>query len=203
LLETIFQLGYNDGLILIIKIGAKMSTFSKSLSALLLALVFLTTGCSEKNVTPMQEPIDSMSVDGNIDNIQSVNENGEEMQDGVSGKKTPLEEGLEVVYFDFEQYDVRDDMENLLQDNGEKLNSDTYRASSIKLEGNCDEWGSDQYNYALGLKRARAVKEFLVGEGIDESRFSIISYGESNNICKAKTQECWAKNRRVDFRLLP
>ena len=73
----------------------------------------------------------------------------------------------------------------------------------ITIEGNCDEWGSDEYNFALGLKRTKAAKDSLVAEGVDATRISMVSYGESNPVCVEKTQECWAKNRRDDFKLLP
>ena len=76
-------------------------------------------------------------------------------------------------------------------------------AYGVKLEGNCDEWGSDEYNFALGLKRAQAVKTELVNEGVDAKRISMVSLGKSTPVCAEKTKECWAKNRRVDFKLLP
>ncbi len=73
----------------------------------------------------------------------------------------------------------------------------------IKIEGNCDEWGSDEYNFALGLKRTSSVKKALVSQGVDEKRITMVSYGESNPVCAEKSRDCWAKNRRVDFKLLP
>jgi len=109
---------------------------------------------------------------------------------------------LASVYFDFDKFTVESNMR-------EKISSDTTvlngvaSAYSIKLEGNCDEWGSDEYNFALGLKRANAVKEALISEGISKSRIVMFSYGESNPACNDKTDSCWAKNRRVDFELLP
>jgi peptidoglycan-associated lipoprotein len=72
----------------------------------------------------------------------------------------------------------------------------------IKLEGNTDEFGSDEYNVALGLKRARAVKNTLIGYGIPANKISLVSLGEGNPICGAKTESCYKKNRRVDHKLL-
>jgi peptidoglycan-associated lipoprotein len=80
---------------------------------------------------------------------------------------------------------------------------DGAKSLNVKLEGNCDEWGSDEYNFALGLKRAEAVKKVLVADGIDASRISMVSYGKSNPVCTDHTKACWAKNRRVNFKLLP
>jgi peptidoglycan-associated lipoprotein len=108
----------------------------------------------------------------------------------------------EVVYFDFDKYNIRNDqmanvqeVANLLKDN--KTNY------TVRIEGNCDEWGSDEYNYALGLKRAKVVKNALIDLGVDKNKLTIISYGESNPICTAHNKECWAKNRRDNFTLLP
>jgi len=104
------------------------------------------------------------------------------------------------VYFDFDKFNVNTANRDTLSADASVANASTF---SLKLEGNCDEWGSDEYNFALGLKRASAVKKALVAEGIDSSRISMVSFGESNPTCSDKTQECWAKNRRVDFKLLP
>ena len=78
-----------------------------------------------------------------------------------------------------------------------------YNALKIKLEGNCDEWGTDEYNYALGLKRAKSAKDALIADGIDENKIMLISFGESNPLCNDKNSKCWKMNRRVDYRLLP
>jgi len=113
-----------------------------------------------------------------------------------------IESQLPTVYFAFDKFDVDADMQAKISA-ASALGKDAAVSYSVKLEGNCDEWGSDEYNFALGLKRANAVKEAIVAEGIDASRIAMVSYGESNPVCTDKTKECWAKNRRVDFKLLP
>jgi peptidoglycan-associated lipoprotein len=100
------------------------------------------------------------------------------------------------VLFDFDKYNIRPDMEAPL-----KSNAALVKNKSVKLEGNCDEFGSDEYNYALGLKRANSVKTELVNEGINADSITMVSLAEGNPVCTEKTKECWAKNRRVDFKL--
>ena len=100
------------------------------------------------------------------------------------------------VLFDFNKFDVRPDMQAVVKTDGELVKN-----KPVKLEGNCDEFGSDEYNLALGLKRANAVKSALVEEGVNADSISMTSLGESNPVCTEKTQECWAKNRRVDLKL--
>jgi peptidoglycan-associated lipoprotein len=100
------------------------------------------------------------------------------------------------IMFDFDKYNIREDMQSNV-----KTNSGLVKGKAFKLEGNCDEFGSDEYNFALGLKRANTVKAALVNEGISADSISMTSLGEGNPLCTEKTQECWAKNRRVDFKL--
>jgi len=74
--------------------------------------------------------------------------------------------------------------------------------TTIKIEGNSDEWGTDEYNYALGLKRAKAVKDSLVMDGIAAQGISVVSFGESNPVCSEKNSACWQKNRRSEHKLV-
>lgn len=113
-----------------------------------------------------------------------------------------IESTLTTVYFDFDKFNIKPEMQSNISTDA-KIVTSSASAYNIKLEGNCDEWGSDEYNFALGLKRADSVKKSLTAEGVDASRIVMVSYGESNPACHDKTQECWSKNRRVDFSLLP
>ncbi len=112
---------------------------------------------------------------------------------------------LKSIHFDFDMFTLTEENLAFSTENFKKINNASAKESSfkVKLEGNCDEWGSDEYNYALGLKRSMAVKNDLVNRGIAEDRIVVVSYGESNPICKEQTAQCWTKNRRVDHYLIP
>lgn len=99
------------------------------------------------------------------------------------------------IFFDYNQYNIRSDMESPIQNDSALLAN-----KHVKLEGDCDESGSDEYNYALGLKRANSVKTALVEKGLNADSITMVSLGESNPVCVEKTEECMAKNRRVDFK---
>lgn len=105
-------------------------------------------------------------------------------------------DGLQSVYFGFGDYSIVNDMHKAVNKNADALKN--YNGK-IRIEGNCDEFGTDEFNYALGLKRAKIVKDALVAKGIPASMFSIISLGESTPVCTEATDECYAKNRRVDL----
>ncbi|MEA1955181.1 MAG: OmpA family protein [Campylobacterota bacterium] len=122
----------------------------------------------------------------------------------VNGSKSMLdvEEELTSIYFDFDKFLIRSDMQSRVSEDATiaKNQASNY---TVKLEGNCDEWGSDEYNFALGLKRAQTVKNAMIAEGVESKKITMVSYGESNPVCTDKTKECWAKSRRVDFKILP
>ena len=104
---------------------------------------------------------------------------------------------LKKVYFDFDKYTLVQKEKDVAVTNAEILKS--FDTNSVTVFGNTDEWGSDEYNYALGLKRANSVKGVLVSNGV-KTNVTMVSLGESNPVCTEKTKECWADNRRVDFK---
>ncbi|MCK9473890.1 OmpA family protein [Sulfurimonas sp.] len=149
---------------------------------------------SAQEVAPIQTETVSSS-EAAIMNDGSANETGTQAM-------MRIEKELLSIYFDFDKFNIRSDMQGNLSTDSNIANTKA-KDFSIKLEGNCDEWGSDEYNFALGLKRANTVKKALVAEGVNTNRISMVSFGESNPVCNDKTKDCWAKNRRVDFKLLP
>ncbi|MEA1880210.1 MAG: OmpA family protein [Campylobacterota bacterium] len=116
-----------------------------------------------------------------------------------SGKFNTSNDGFQSIYFGFGGYDISSDMQNHVNTN---TNTAKNSQAKIKIEGNCDEFGTDEYNYALGLKRAKAVKDSIVAQGVNASQMYIISFGESNPVCSNPTDSCYAQNRRVDLRLV-
>ena len=97
------------------------------------------------------------------------------------------------VYFDFNEYGVRADAQPILAAQASWLNR--YPAVQVRIEGNCDERGTREYNLALGARRANALKDFLVAHGVDPGRITTISYGKEKPIDPGTGEDAWAKNR--------
>jgi len=95
--------------------------------------------------------------------------------------------GFKSLYFGFGDYGISSSMENRMAINSSVANK---KSSKIKIEGNCDEFGTDEYNYALGLKRAKVVKDNMIAQGINAQRMVIVSFGESNPVCSSPTMLC-------------
>jgi len=130
----------------------------------------------------------------------SIDESKYGNENGGTGSYNSSSDGFHSIYFDFGDYGIASGMENYIAADANIANQKP--ASKIKIEGNCDEFGTDEYNYALGLKRAKEVKESIAAQGVSPSRMIIVSYGESNPVCSDPTDGCYAQNRRVDLRLV-
>ena len=109
-------------------------------------------------------------------------------------------DGFISVYFDFDGYSVVPSQEGRITQNVNTLQN--MQGSKVKIEGNCDEFGTDEYNYALGLKRAKAIKDALADQGVNTANIVMVSFGESNPVCHEPSDECYARNRRVDLHLV-
>jgi peptidoglycan-associated lipoprotein len=104
---------------------------------------------------------------------------------------------LRDVYFEFDKYEVRAGDKGTLDENAKWLK--TNQGALLLIEGHADERGTNEYNLALGERRAKATRDYLVSVGIDAGRITVISYGEERPTCTEKTEACWAKNRRAHF----
>lgn len=104
-------------------------------------------------------------------------------------------QGLTDAYFDFDKYNIRDDARATLENDARWLKDNP--KVKVKIEGHCDERGTNEYNLALGERRAKAVMQFLVTLGIEKGRLSTISYGEERPVCTEHNETCYAKNRRA------
>lgn len=101
----------------------------------------------------------------------------------------------ELVYFDLDSISLRDDAKPVLDAQSNWLRR--WGAVRVRIEGNCDERGTREYNFALGARRASAVREYLISRGISASRIDTISYGKERPLDSGSTEEAWARNRNA------
>lgn len=147
-------------------------------------------GSSASSQASAQKPVVETKRDGG--SISSL----EALRTGES-TATPGSSALKDAYFAFDKYDLSADAREALKTNAEWLKSNL--AVRVQIEGHCDERGAEDYNVALGAKRAQAALDYLTSMGIAANRLSTISYGEEIPVCKEHTEECWVKNRRARF----
>jgi len=165
--------------------------------------VLLLTGCGQTapdldgSNTGRNNVSDATQIAGDT---VTIDENKYGNESGTAGNYNSSSDGFQSIYFEFGDYGISSGMDNSIISNANVVNGAS--ASKIKIEGNCDEFGTDEYNYALGLKRAKAVKDGIAAQGVNTRNMVIISFGESNPVCSNPTDGCYAQNRRVDLRLV-
>jgi peptidoglycan-associated lipoprotein len=162
-----------------------------------LAALMITAGCDGGNkavkVTPQTVP-EPRPIVNTADNADGGEMRDDRQLDYLS------ELDLLTVHFDYDSYDLTPEALDILYSNSEALARRP--GTVIRVEGHCDERGTEEYNMALGYKRAQAVREYLVQYGIEPSTVSIISFGEAKPVDPAHRETAWRKNRRADFVLL-
>ncbi|WP_020678260.1 peptidoglycan-associated lipoprotein Pal [Geopsychrobacter electrodiphilus] len=174
------------------------------LTALLALVLMLAVGCAKKpkmddsaqvDQTQMQQEQVAQVAEQPVTEQPVTEQSSSMAQDTTADAATSLER----VHFDFDQYVLTADARASLKNNAAYLNA---KGVSVRIEGHCDERGSDEYNLALGEKRALAVKSYLVSLGVPAERMSILSYGEEMPLVMGHTEEAWAQNRRAEFKVL-
>ena len=130
-------------------------------------------------------------------------------EERLAGEKAEEKKALEQVaetisvnkiYFDFDSFELKPEARALLQEKAELLKK--YKNLRLVIEGHCDERGTEEYNLALGERRARAAYEFLILLGVESNRMQIVSYGEEFPADPGHNETAWAKNRRDEFKVL-
>jgi peptidoglycan-associated lipoprotein len=119
---------------------------------------------------------------------------GSGLETGEAGKM--VDNNLKPIYFNFDRSDIVGDSVNRLQHNADYLKKRPNL--KVTIEGHCDERGTDEYNYALGERRARSTKEYLSDLGVDSERLDTVSYGEDRPAVAGSNEAAWAKNRRAE-----
>jgi peptidoglycan-associated lipoprotein len=158
-------------------------------------------GCSEQTAAKPQEANPPQKAEAKQEPAKplaakpSQESSLEALQKGTLGKtdQGPLRD----INFDFDRADLRPDAREILKGHAAWIKSNPQ--ARVEVEGHCDERGTNEYNLALGAKRAESVKRYLMDLGISPNVLSTISYGEELPLCKEQNETCWAKNRRAHF----
>ena len=126
--------------------------------------------------------------------------NGTDVSDSQIAQQNFKEtSNLKDIHFNFDQFGLDSNSKEVLKQNASYLKQNP--GIKIEVQGHCDERGTNNYNIALGERRARSTKRYLVSQGIESSRINIISFGEEKPFCFDSNEDCWFENRRAHFML--
>ena len=150
-------------------------------------LMMIVPSCAKKQVTPVEKPVERIPPPVVTPPVERPAE-----QPAI---ELPAEIILGDVFFDFDKYSIREDYKPVLAKNAELLMANP--SKKLLVEGHCDERGTNEYNMALGEKRAKAVIDFYTTYGIKPDRLAMISYGEEKPFDMGHDEAAWTKNRRA------
>lgn len=161
----------------------------KWLALAAVAMSAAIAGCSDEEVKPTNDqPVSTKPSSG----IGTGTTTG-----GGSGYGQGVDQLKKSVYFDYDSSDLKDDAPQIIGGWAQYLSATP--SAKVRLEGNCDERGSREYNVALGERRANSVKSALSAKGVSAGQVSVISYGKERPVAVGHDEASYAQNRRVDF----
>ena len=176
--------------------AVEMGGFSRTFATVLVIGALAIGGCSSKknngaggNLPPTGNGMDQSSLNG-----AGGNGSLSRYQSGNMGSNVgPLSD----IHFDYNASTIQPQDNSVLKSNADWLTA--HANTHVQIEGHCDDRGSEEYNIALGARRAQAAKDYLTTLGISGDRMSTISYGKELPVCTEQTDDCWAQNRRDHF----
>jgi peptidoglycan-associated lipoprotein len=166
------------------------STLAMAMAIAGLWVTLVIAGCSKKPA-----PIGAENPGAN--QIGENNTNGSATDTTTDFGSGHIGGPLSDIHFGYNDYTIGDQDGPVLKSNASWLQA--HPQTRVQVEGYCDERGSEEYNIALGAKRAQAGKDYLATLGISESRMSTISYGKELPVCTEHDESCWSQNRRDHF----
>jgi len=124
----------------------------------------------------------------------TVNSPAPSASNSGESEEQPFGATVKDAFFDYDRFNIRSDAMAHLERDAQYLNR--HRDVKVVVEGHCDERGSEEYNLALGAKRAAAVQQALVQLGVPSAHIKTVSYGKEKPFCSASNEQCWQQNRR-------
>jgi peptidoglycan-associated lipoprotein len=181
--------------------GGNMKRLSVLILACLMAFFFLVS-CRAKvkeEVTPPTQVKEQPKVE-KVEETTPVKKpelTEEEIFMAKSLDEINKDKPLQMIHFDYDRYFIREDAKPVLDQNSTWLKK--FKTAKILIEGHCDERGTEEYNLALGEKRAQSTYDYLISLGVSPERIKIISYGKSQPLTLGHDEESWQLNRRAQF----
>lgn len=169
-------------------------------AAMLLPVALFTVACGKKETAQVvpQDPPTTQPVTPPAEPPAKASDDGEAAR--RAAEEARIRNALaEMVFFDYDRSEIRADARPVLEEKARILREQP--SIRLRIEGHADERGSVEYNLALGLRRANAVREYLAGFGVDAGRLDVISYGEERPLAVGSTEAEYARNRRAAFEI--
>ena len=177
-----------------------------------LGFLFLQSGCSKK-ITPISGSA-GLTEDRVAENRSVGGEGNQIPSNGLKEERVPAESikesheerlpasevagtNLDDIFFEFDQAAIKEESKVILQKDAKFILSNPN--AKVQIQGHTDERGSEEYNLALGARRAQIVKRFLTALGVESNRLQTISFGEEKPFCNQSEEGCWKQNRRAHF----
>ena len=175
-------------------------------SVIALLLVIIAAGCGQKAVTKTDAKDQGTQQKETQQTQQTKAPDKIVLQKVESVDSKEMKQAIEKdnvfrdILFDYDKYNVADSYKSVAKEAASWLQKNP--SARLLVEGHCDERGTNEYNMALGDRRAKAVKDYLAALGVSSKRVETISYGEEKPACSHQSEECWTKNRRAHLVLL-